>query len=75
MLITPLQKLLRDRVVPEAEIIKKTGRKRWTVWRWREGKTRPTRQDARLLIELYREAGADLNFDGCYLATVEVVDE
>lgn len=70
MLITPLQRLLRDKARSTGEICEATGRTRYTVRRWRLGESYPERQDAQKLIELF---GADqLDFNGCYEASVEV---
>lgn len=75
MLITPLQDLLRRRVIPDAEIIQATGRDRVTLWRWRERKTYPYRCDARVLVTLFQDRGFELDMDGCYIDSVEVPDE
>ena len=72
MMITPLQQLLRDKILRTAEITQATQRSRYTVRRWRSGETFPHRTDAEKLIELF---GPDrLDFNGCYEATVEVRD-
>lgn len=70
MLITPLQKLLRDKVVAPRQVREFTGRDRSTVYRWTTGESFPERLDCERLIELF---GADvLDFNGCYVATVDV---
>lgn len=73
MTITPLQKLLRDKVVPDSVVRQVTGRTRFTLIRWRKGESFPEREDAEKLIALF---GAHrLDFNGCYQVSVEVEAE
>ncbi len=72
--ITPLQKLLRDQVLPHSEIRHATGRSRATIWRWARGLSHPDRVDADALIALFSRHGHELDYNGCYASTVEVSD-
>lgn len=64
MSMTPLQKLLKQKTIPERRIREHTGRSRTTVFRWRRGISYPGPDDAKKLIELF---GPDaLDYNGCY---------
>lgn len=69
MKITLLQSLLRSNKRTVAQVMAATGRDRSTISRWRRGVTFPERADAELLIQLY---APDLDYNGCYDATIEV---
>lgn len=73
MLITPLQALLRSKVVTPDRIRQVTGASRSTVWRWKEGRAYPRREQAEQLIALYGqddEGRQRLDFNGCYDKTL-----
>lgn len=74
MLITPLQSLLRRRLLPDSRVMAATGRSRAQVWRWRSGKQFPERPAAEALIALYSGVGERLDFNGCYTPSVYVDD-
>lgn len=73
--ITPLQRMLRDHVVPLDAVKQTTGRGRVTLWRWASGESYPGREDAQALIKLYNAHGHALDFNGCYEATDDDVPE
>lgn len=71
--LTPLQVLLRSNAVPTSQVIAATGRNRSTVWRWQNGLSFPARPDVERLIALY--GPERLDFNGCYVPTVEATSE
>lgn len=73
MMVTPLQVLLREKRRPLADVMRATGCQRHAVWRWANGTSYPERESAAALIALFESEGLDYN--GCYMATVEVADE
>lgn len=69
--MTPFQRLLADpehfRAAAEATRCDSS-----TVWRWREGKSYPKRDQASVLIDLF--ALYNLDYNGIYSPTVPVGD-
>jgi len=61
---TPLQDLLIENIVPDADICQHCGINRVTLWRWKNGDSYPERKHATKLIELFGEDRLDYN--GCY---------
>lgn len=74
MLITPLQLLLRRRLLPDSRVMAATARSRVQIWRWRSGQQYPDRPAAAALIALYATVGEALDFNGCYTPSVYVDD-
>jgi hypothetical protein len=70
MNLTPLQVLLRSRVVPVGTVAAEVGRGRVTVWRWATGESCPDPQVVPALIEFFKTRGHALDFNGCFLPTV-----
>lgn len=65
-LMTPLQRLLRDKTSRTSEVAQAVGVTRYTVRRWRLGDSYPLPSHAERLIAFY---GRDrLDFNGCYEA-------
>jgi len=63
--MTPLQKILNDEALDKSVIEERTGRSRWTIWRWATGKTFPDpKTDVPILLDLFADQG--LTFKGCY---------
>ncbi len=74
-MITPFQLMLRQKVVPPAQIRQATSCSRSTLWRWQKGASFPEKPQAEALIALFSEAGQELDFNGIYQASVDVGDE
>lgn len=74
MTITPLQALLRAFDCDLTELRCITKRSRITIWRWKVGLSYPHPiEDVPALMAHFKHAGLDYN--GCYLPSVEVTDD
>jgi len=73
--ITPLQDLLLRKVIPIAEVRQGIARGRVQVWRWVKGLSYPEREIVPVLIQLYAARGHQLDYNGCYIASIELTEE
>lgn len=72
MRITPLQFLLLSKVRPPEAVRQATRCSRVTLWRWTYGHTTPRPRDAGQLVDLF---DGRLDFNGCYVPSVELTAE
>lgn len=73
MKITSLQLLLLNQSEPIKAVRQALGVERTVIWQWKRGVSFPNRLNAEKLIDFYGPARLDYN--GCFIASVEITDE